>query len=132
MEILYQQIGETVNDMIPEDWKKVYIYAEVSEFDETVYFYYYPEEGEEPIYSLDIEDIFDIDEEELSDNEDHLDQLFDDLWNEFKNQHQKQWTSLTFVLESSGEMKIDYNYENLENADPVELKDKWMKKYLKD
>jgi hypothetical protein len=39
---IYQQIGETIVEMIPEEWEKVYLYAEVSEGFSYVYFYYCP------------------------------------------------------------------------------------------
>ena len=130
MEELYQQIGNTLNNMIPEEWDKLYAYAEISEFYTSVYFYYYPINKKNPVYSLDIEKKFIVDRKIYRDNEDELDEYFEELWAEFKNQNQEQWTNLTFILESIGKMKIEYGYEDLSEASPVETKNKWMKKYL--
>lgn len=130
MEKLYQEIGSTLNNMIPEGWDRLYAYAEISEFYTSVYFYYYPFNKKNPVYSLDIEKQFYIDKKIFRYNEDELDEYFEELWCEFKKQNQEQWTNLTFILESTGKMKIDYGYEDLSEANPVETKNKWMKKYL--
>lgn len=43
---------------------------------------------------------------------------FAELWNEFKNNGQEQWTNLTFILENNGKFKIDYDYTDLSDASP--------------
>jgi len=40
IEVLYQKIGGKINDIIPDDWKKVYLYAEVLSDSRIVYFYF--------------------------------------------------------------------------------------------
>ena len=55
---------------------------------------------------------------------------FRELWNEFKNQEQEQWTYLTFILNSKGKMNIDYNYDNVSEISQVDKQNKWMKKNL--
>lgn len=62
MEELYTKIVQKVDEMIPEYWKDVYIYAEIDEnYASTIFFYYYSKEEEEYIYSLEIDKIFEID-----------------------------------------------------------------------
>lgn len=130
MENLYQEIANTVNEMIPEDWERVLIYAEVWEGYETVYFYYYPANSEKPIYSLDIPKIFDVDKLKHDELEDQLYHYFEELWREYKIQGQEPWTSVTFILESTGKFKMDYTCEDLSQMDPVEQHKKWKEKYL--
>ncbi|SFH21046.1 Protein of unknown function, DUF600 [Priestia megaterium] len=36
---LYQEIAETVNNMIPEEWERFYFYAKVDESGGRVYFF---------------------------------------------------------------------------------------------
>ena len=62
---IYQQIGETIVEMIPEEWEKVYLYAEVSEGFSYVYFYYYPVNHSSPVYFLDIPEKFHISDTEF-------------------------------------------------------------------
>ncbi|WP_084256207.1 immunity protein YezG family protein [Anoxybacteroides amylolyticum] len=44
--------------MIPEKWKKILLYAEFREGYKKIFFYYYPMDREEPVYSLDIPDLY--------------------------------------------------------------------------
>ncbi|MBU5465777.1 antitoxin YezG family protein [Virgibacillus sp. MSJ-26] len=37
---IYQEIADTVNQMISEEWGKVYFYAQISETGLDIYFYY--------------------------------------------------------------------------------------------
>lgn len=130
MELIYPKIANLLLNMIPEEWDKVLVYSEVREGYERMYFYYYPKNGLNPIYSLDIVDNFDVDEEVLENKEMGLYECFRELWNEFKNQRQKQWTYLTFILYSTGKMNIEYNYSNVSEISPVDKQNDWMKKYI--
>ena len=124
------KIADTLLNIIPEEWDKVLVYSEVREEYERMYFYYYPKDELKPIYSLDIVDYFNVNEELLEEKEMKLYKYFRELWNEFKNQEQEQWTYLTFILNSKGKMNIDYNYDNVSEISPVDKQNKWMKKYL--
>ncbi|MFK8370103.1 immunity protein YezG family protein, partial [Bacillus velezensis] len=39
MEVLYQKIAEQINDMIPSEWSKVVLYAEILDGSREVYFF---------------------------------------------------------------------------------------------
>lgn len=127
---LYQQIAETINDMIPEEWNKVFAYAEVKEDVSKVDFYYYSEGKEKPVYVLEITDLFEIEENYLDILRYKLSDYFEELWNEFVRNHQEVWTSLTFILDRTGEHKIDYNYEDLSDVDDFERQVIWRYNYL--
>ena len=131
MNRLYREIAETVNEMIPEEGKEIFLYAEFREGYKKVFFYYYPESGGEPVYSLDITDIFNVDDAEFDELENELYNCFSRLREKFKEQNQEIWTSLTFILDNNGKMKINYGYENISDLSPVEKQDKWEAEYLK-
>ncbi|WP_199624428.1 immunity protein YezG family protein [Paenibacillus alkalitolerans] len=131
MEALYQKIANVLNNMIPEDWKKILLYAEFREGFSQVFFYYYPQENRgKPVYSLDITDIFNVDRRHHKGLKQELYECFEQLWNEFKAQEQEQWTSLTYTLDNTGRMKIDYGYEDISQISPVEKQEKWEARYL--
>ncbi len=130
METLYMEIAELLNKMIPEEWSRILLYSEVREGMSQVYFYYYPKLQNKPIYSLDIVDIYDIDKQNYKNIDHKLYDCFERLWEEFKIQGQEPWTHLTFFLDSTGKMKIDYNYDDISQISPVEKQDKWEAKYL--
>ncbi len=60
MEQLYQKIAEKINDMIPSDWMRVTLYAEILDDSREVYFFFNTQEDEEYIYSHDIPEHFQV------------------------------------------------------------------------
>lgn len=130
MEELYEKIANKANEMIPEEWEKLSMYAEVSEGASEVYFYYYPKRKNTPIYSLDIVDIFEISEDEFDEMSMELNDYFEELREEFKRNKQEPWTSLTLMLESNGKFNIDYDYTDLSESDSYEQHIIWRYKYL--
>lgn len=117
LERIYHQIAQTIVEMIPEEWEKVYLYGEVLEGVQSTYFYYYPYESDQPIYSLDIPELFDVEEEEYDQLKGQLYDLLRDLWNESKRDGNEVWTNLTLILDSSGKFKLEYGYEDLSETD---------------
>lgn len=82
---IYQKISTTLNETIPEEFDKVYLYAQVTEDTSEVYFYYYPKGQTKPIYIYDITKLFDFEEKEFNQLRYALLEHFEELWNEFKN-----------------------------------------------
>lgn len=130
MEQTYQQIANTLVNIVPEAWNKIFLYAEYRDEYKKVFFYYYPESGVKPVYSLDITDLFSINEDEFDELENKLYQCFSELWEEFKEQEQELWTNLTFILDNTGKMKINYGYEDISQLSPVDKQEKWEAEYL--
>ncbi|WP_221567099.1 immunity protein YezG family protein [Alkalihalobacillus sp. TS-13] len=130
MESLYQVAATTLNEMIPEEWDKILLYSEVREGFSQVFFYYYPINEDSPVYSLDILDNFNIDPQYFKQLKQELYGAFEELWNEFKIQNQEQWTNLTFLLENTGQMKIEYGYEDVADLNHVEKQEQWEKRYI--
>lgn len=114
LERIYQKVAMQLNNIIPESWEKVMVYSEVDEYSDSTVFFYYPKNKIEPIYSLDIEDMEGIDEDEIDSQLNSLDSVFRELWEEFKRNEQKPWTNLTFELYSTGKFDIEFDYTILE------------------
>ena len=131
MEAIYQKVANILVEMIPEEWEKILLYAEVREGFSQVFFYYYPVNQEQPVYSLDIVDMFNIDKPLHRKLKQELYDCFEELWNEFTVQDQELWTSLTYILDNMGKMKLNYGYEDISEISPDEKQDKWEAEYLK-
>ncbi|NLL06494.1 MAG: DUF600 family protein [Clostridiaceae bacterium] len=127
---IYGKIANKLNDIIPEQWDKIYMYGEVSEDVRETFFYYFTPSKDEPVYSHYIPNVFNINEMEYYKSLEQLLDLLKELWLEFKNNDQEAWTNLTFVLESTGKFKVDYDYTDLSEADPNEWQILWEYKYL--
>jgi len=63
LDSMYQSIAQTVMEMIPEEWTKVYVYTERMDGVQSNYFYYYPTADEEPVQIFNIPELFQVDEE---------------------------------------------------------------------
>jgi uncharacterized protein (TIGR01741 family) len=127
---LYTKIAQTVIQMIPEDWKKVYLYGEITEDVGKTFFYYYPEGEEKPVYFYDVPELFNIDKEQFKLLWHQLLDELQELWEEFKNAGQDPWTNLTLIFDKQGEFKINYNYQDLSDADDNERSIVWEYEYL--
>ena len=126
---IYQEIAATLNDLIPEEWAKVHLYAEGWEGYSTEYFYYEPTSGETPVLSFEIPERFGLDEEDFEDREDQLRKLALSLQQMFIEQGQDPWSNMTFVLEPSGKFYIEYGYEDMSEVDPGKQREAWKAKY---
>ncbi len=131
MEIIYQRVATILNEMIPEDWRKIFLYSEVREGFSQVFYYYYPLNNKKSIYNLDIIDRFDVDKRYHKNLKQELYECFEVLWNEFRLQDQEQWTNLTFILDNTGQMKVNYRYDDISQLSPVEKQEEWEAEYLK-
>lgn len=130
MEKLYDDISIQLNKMIPEQWERILMYAEIDEYSSTVFFYYISLKDKSPIYSLDIPELFNIDENEFEEEADNLEEYIQELLDEFIINKQKPWTNLTFKLDISGKFDIQYDYSNLENTNPYKNHIIWVYKNL--
>lgn len=113
MEQLYQKIAEKINDMIPSEWMRVTLYAEILDDSREVYFFFNTHEDEEYIYSHDIPEHFQVSNRIYKNMLLDLQDLFDELRDEFKKQSSDIWTNLTLNLDRNGEFSIDYDYEDV-------------------
>ncbi|MEK4069517.1 antitoxin YezG family protein [Peribacillus sp. FSL R5-0717] len=121
----YLKIAQTVNGMIPEEWSKVILYGEVNEGTGTAFFFYQPIINDKLIYSHDIPELHSISRIEYRETWRRLIKVLKELLDEFKDNNQEQWTNLSFTLESTGKFKVDYDYEDLSDADDHERRVIW-------
>ena len=126
----YKKLALELDEIIPERWDKVYLYARVSEGVQSVYFYYYPQEKNQPIYSMDIIDLFEIDEDIMNKYIFNLCNYCKELWQGFKENEQELWTNFTFFLNSDGKFNFEYDYTDLSKVDDYERQIIWEYKYL--
>ncbi|PFS14093.1 TIGR01741 family protein [Bacillus cereus] len=111
MEIIYQEIGTRVDEIIPGDWEKIYLYAEVLNDSTEVFFYFSIPTKEEFIYSNDIPKVYNVDRKIYKELLFELFDKFEELREEFRKNEQELWTNLTLTIDNSGKFKIEYNSE---------------------
>ncbi|WLR41558.1 antitoxin YezG family protein [Bacillus carboniphilus] len=130
---LYRTIAETVNKMIPENWEKLYFYAQISEDGGGTYFFYQPSSNPDmSIYSLEIPFKYQVDEKSFKINKRKLFAKAEEMREVFKSESQELWYSFTLILDKTGKLNIHFDYTNWFNTE-YSFSDQmiiWKNKYL--
>ena len=109
----YSLIGQTLNDLIPIEWKRVAMLAEVDDGWSSTTFYFLTEDGTAYHWG-DIFEELGVDEDEFDEAFDELSELTVDFQEEFKNAGVDVWSSFTFDMKEDGSFKVDFNYDRLD------------------
>jgi uncharacterized protein (TIGR01741 family) len=125
MENLYSIIAEKIICMLPINWEKVYLYANIDDDTSYVFFYYFLDDKQKPMYSLNIPYDNNIEKDRFNKMDDNLSTALRDLYNEFIINKMKPWTNLTFSLLKTGLFDIQYGYEDLSNVSYGEQQKMW-------
>ncbi|MGL5549974.1 MAG: immunity protein YezG family protein [Culicoidibacterales bacterium] len=110
---LYHKLATQINQIIPGEWEKVWLYAEVLNDASEVYFYFLEPLQHKITYCHDIPKIYGVSADVY---EELLFELLDtvqELCEQYQNEAEHSWESMTFSLASTGEFAIEYEYENL-------------------
>lgn len=129
IEDLYQKIGEKINEIIPDKWNKVYLYAEILPDSRIVYFYFESSAKNILIYSYNIPAEYGVDEGVYKKLRRELINCFEQLHEEFKLSTPEAWTNLTMYLDCTGKFSMDYNYDEID-LEPDQQRTIWKYKVL--
>ncbi|WP_288144066.1 TIGR01741 family protein [Bacillus subtilis] len=113
MQDLYQLISQKLNDIIPCEWTKIYLYAEVLDDSTMVLFHFRTPGNNQIIYSQDIPSHYNVSKDIFKTLLRKLRELFEELRTEHRNNNDDVWTNLTLTLDSSGKFQLDYNYDDI-------------------
>lgn len=113
MQDLYQLISQKLNDIIPCEWTKIYLYAEVLNDSTMVLFYFKTSEKHQLIYSHDIPAQYNVSKDIFKTLLREIREIFEELRVEHKNNIDQVWTNLTLTLESNGQFQLDYNDDDI-------------------
>lgn len=109
----YKKISESINEIIPCDWDKVWVYAEILDDSAGITFYFTESNSEEYIYGHDIPERYRVSNSIYN----HLLVELSDKFRELKKEYIKYdlgvWTTATLQLESSGKFSIEYGYDDV-------------------
>ncbi|WP_261131503.1 antitoxin YezG family protein [Bacillus sp. Marseille-Q3570] len=126
---LYQEIANTILSMIPDEWDKIYLFAEVHEEFSQIFFYYFNSNGD-LIYSLNIPEVYNLDEGSQDELEFKLGTHVNELWNVYKDSELGDWSIMTFILNKNGDFKTEFEYVDPDESDAYENAVIWKYKYL--
>ncbi|MGY0431874.1 TIGR01741 family protein [Bacillus rugosus] len=110
-------ICDKLNDIIPCEWAKIYLYAEVLADSTMVLFHFKTPEKYQLIYSQDIPVRYSVSKDIFKTLLREIRELFEELRAEHKNNNDQVWTNLTLTLESDGPFQLDYNDDDILASD---------------
>lgn len=125
----FEIIADKIQDILPQEWKKVVFYAEVTDDSYEMFYYVFTSESNKPIQCYDLPDLYEIDENKI-------DAIFEELYKPLREERsslavegKEPWTNYTLLLTDDGHFKVDYDFTSLEDGGYNYRKD-WKHKYL--
>lgn len=108
---LIRAIAQQVSNTIPDTWEKFYFHADINDdFSGGIYFFFNTKESTDYIYSEDIPEIYNVDEEEYSNERRKLYRLSKSLKQLFIENNQEPWQAITIIVDEKRSLKMDYDY----------------------
>lgn len=120
-ETIYQRILDELAQYLPQDWQKLVVYLEYGEASYTIAFFVKQSGKYRKCY-----DLAGVSDAELLTSFKCI--------NEFvaparKNAPGGKWTTMTMVVDDTGDMHTDFSYEDLSETS-YEYEQEWKKQYL--
>lgn len=127
---LYEKIQKLLEELIPDEWKEIYLYASIlNGKNGEMYFYYYQKRliKTNPISCYEIAYKFGIDEEKYNNA---LKKLYGYI-KSLNNYMNPKWTNLTIVIKNSI-FSVQYNYNDITHSKYTDEQRRiiWGYKYL--
>ncbi|WP_426719535.1 immunity protein YezG family protein [Bacillus velezensis] len=117
LEKAYLKITDIIGKIIPSEWSKVVLYAEILDGSREVYFSFKHQKTMSIYTLMTFQNNFKLVKKIYTELLIDLQELFKQLHNEFKENNPEAWTNLTLNLESDGTFSIDYDYEGVIESD---------------
>lgn len=126
----FEMIAEKIQMVLPKNWSKVCLYAEIEEDSYEMFFYCFLQGENKPIQCYNLEEKYSINEDDIDEIFYQINQILKPEWLELKEKEKDVWSNLTFILNDNGEFFGEYDYSDLSNGS-YDYKKEWKNKYLK-
>lgn len=113
MTSIYKRIAKCIHEMIPCEWEKTWLYAEILDDSASVIFYFLQPEDDELVYAHHIPTQFGLSKDIYIELLLNLQEELEKLKEEFKQNNVEIWTTISLQLERSGAFSITYGYEDV-------------------
>lgn len=121
----YQAIANKLDEIVPDEWDEIVMYAEEFAGTATASFYYKKQKDEKYLSGGKIPDNYGVDTKIYFGLMQELIISVKNLKKEFIGQNQQEWKSLTFYLKNDFKFRVEYSYEIDEEADSYERQIYW-------
>lgn len=123
---LFPEIASQIQKILPVSWKKVCLYADVSEESYELFYYVFVDEQAAPIQCYQLPQFYDIFESDI----DNIFSSLAKILRTRKVENNETWTVFTFILTANGSVDVYYDYDD-HSEDSFIAKRKWKQTYLK-
>ncbi|APP17027.1 MULTISPECIES: immunity protein YezG family protein [Bacillus] len=109
----YKQIAESINELIPCDWDKVWMYAEILDDSAEIVFYFKEQNGNEYVNGHQIPHKYSVNKSTYIHLLYELSEIFEALKKAYIQNDLGAWTTATLQLDHKGEFSIEYGYDDV-------------------
>ncbi|WP_144678749.1 immunity protein YezG family protein [Bacillus altitudinis] len=113
IEHYYKKIAESINELIPYDWDKVWMYAEILDDSAGITFCFNETNSEEYVYGHEIPLKYNVSKSTYIHLLYELSKTFEELKKAYIQNDLGAWTTATLQLDKTGKFSIDYGYEDI-------------------
>ena len=122
---LFHEIATQLQTVLPQDWEKVCLFAEVTENSYQLFYYVFVKGQHRAVQCYNLTKEYQISEGDI----DAVFALLAKLLRTSKAENQQTWAIFTFVLSPDGTFHADYDYDD-HSENMFAYKQEWKKKYL--
>lgn len=124
-EQIYKTIMDKMDIILPNEWSKLVIGANIENNSYEIFFYIYNTNDEKPISGYDLPG---VEEDEIDDLMDYIYEILMLQLKELSDKGKELWKTITIVLDRNSIVDIEYGYNSIE--DMYAYKTIWKYKYL--
>lgn len=125
----YLKIAQSLNSIIPIQWTRIMAGFEMIDEVVTIFFYYFDKNEEKYYPEGTLVEEHGVNAREFHELLVKLSDYVIKLNGEMEDKTGVSWSTMAFILESTGEFNVDYGYDDLTLSSKIERRRKWMEKY---
>lgn len=115
---LYQKIFNQIEDLIPDKWKKIYLYGEVLPDSVDMNLYFESATKNELINAMYIDEIYNLNSDKQQELRKKIRETIRQLKRVYAEEMEdKVWSNFTMVFEEDGKINIDFDYTDIPKSD---------------
>jgi hypothetical protein len=129
-ELLYSELAEKLNEIIPVVWDKIYFRSEVEIGAVELTYWFIDSRTKEIVQNFDMSSKYGIDRKSEKIAFSEMTYIIENLHKTLNEEGNQPFTVFTFILDNEGRFKVKYDYINLEESTVLERREAWVKEYL--
>lgn len=123
-------VGSKLNEVIPDEWEKIFLYAEILDGGIELYFWFVDSKKKQIVECMHIPQVYNIERNKIQYSMVELSRIISDMSEFGKRELSQNWTTMALIIENTGNFHMDLTYDDLDESDGQQRRIEWEKKYL--